>query len=626
MTAYELVAARLVEVTGYRPPNDSGAWRCPAHDDNNPSLSMTNGTKGVALHCFAGCSVKDILAALRLGMQDLFDTPSTNGSEPKSRISTTYDYRDEAGELVFQVVRLEPKSFRQRRPDRKGGWTWNLKGTRRVLYRLPELREAIAKGSTVYLTEGEKDADALVRAGQTATCNPGGAGKWRPEYTSVLAEAAHVVVVADKDDAGSRHASTVADALRGHVDRLDLVEAAVGKDAADHLAAGLSTDEFVAVAPASSGHEDGAGGEGAVRQLATRCAASVSPERPGWVWERWLVAGGLNMLPGRQGAGKSTFAAHLVACATTHRTFPDGHWAANAIGCGYLSHEEPDGRVTARLAAAGAALDRVQLLGLVEDVDDDGRRYSRPWQLPADCDVLAERIRADDLGLVVVDGLGYSIRGDSHNYAVVGSALAGLAAVAESTGCAILGLTHPPKGASDPVTAAIGSTAWTAIPRVVIVLGRHPDDETVRVVRVAKTNFQQPDHGWSFSISGDEKLEVGYVTELKTCDVAAGALVAEATSAEERDDASEAKRIVETILDDNLPMPAKDFEKEAAAAGLTERQVKAGRRKAGVVAERQKDETGKVIGWTVKLPDHQGTRQRTHQRDSPFPVPLVPLD
>ena len=60
--------------------------------------------------------------------------------QQRRRIVATYDYRDEAGELVFQVVRYEPKDFRQRRPDGQGGWTWQVKGVRQVPYRLFELR------------------------------------------------------------------------------------------------------------------------------------------------------------------------------------------------------------------------------------------------------------------------------------------------------------------------------------------------------------------------------------------------------------------------------------------------------------------------------------------------------
>jgi hypothetical protein len=86
-------------------------------------------------------------------------------SGPKHLVAT-YDYRDEAGNLLYQTVRYAPKDFRQRRPDGAGGWTWNLDGVQRVLYRRPELRQADPT-DWVFVCEGEKDADRLANAGLT---------------------------------------------------------------------------------------------------------------------------------------------------------------------------------------------------------------------------------------------------------------------------------------------------------------------------------------------------------------------------------------------------------------------------------------------------------------------------
>ena len=97
--------------------------------------------------------------------------------------------------------------------------------------------------------------------------------------------------------------------------------------------------------------------------------------------------------------------------------------------------------------------------------------------MPQDCGVLEAVLSEQNVKVVVVDGLGYSVAGDSHNYSNIGSALSALAGAAERSGCAVLGLTHPPKGGSDPVTAAIGNTAWTAVARIVWVLGVDPQDE-----------------------------------------------------------------------------------------------------------------------------------------------------
>jgi hypothetical protein len=112
-----------------------------------------------------------------------------------------YSYADESGMLLYQVIRLEPKDFRQRRPDGNGGWIWSLGGTRRVLYRLPRLRSAIERAETIYIVEGEKDADALGEFGLTATTNAGGANKWRLEYAETLRGADVVSAITIRPDA-----------------------------------------------------------------------------------------------------------------------------------------------------------------------------------------------------------------------------------------------------------------------------------------------------------------------------------------------------------------------------------------------------------------------------------------
>lgn len=128
-----------------------------------------------------------------------------------------YDYQDENGDLLFQVIRFEPKDFRRRRPDPSApeGWAWSIKGVRQVPYRLPEVIEAMAMDQVIFLVEGEKDADALWKLGAPATCNAGGAGKW-PEGLSEALKGADIVILPDNDDAGRNHAAVVGAALQGH--------------------------------------------------------------------------------------------------------------------------------------------------------------------------------------------------------------------------------------------------------------------------------------------------------------------------------------------------------------------------------------------------------------------------
>lgn len=216
--------------------------RCPAHDDKNPSLSITRGDDRVLIRCHSGCSTDRILDALGLTTPDLFDT-ALDKMRNQPAVVAEYDYVDEHGTVLFVVERRVPKTFRQRKPDGQGGWTWKLGDTRRVLYRLPQVLEAVSAGRTVYVAEGEKDVHALEKAGVVATCNAGGAGKWRDEYTESL-RAANVIVVADRDDTGRRHAADVATRLRTAGTTVTVVEPKEGKDASDHLAAGHSLDEL----------------------------------------------------------------------------------------------------------------------------------------------------------------------------------------------------------------------------------------------------------------------------------------------------------------------------------------------------------------------------------------------
>jgi 5S rRNA maturation endonuclease (ribonuclease M5) len=226
--------------------------RCPAHEDHTASLTIGPGEKHpVVFHCQAGCDPRDVLTALGLTWEDLSKPrdQSSNGSDdwtPAGPAVAVYDYRDENGELLFQVCRTANKDFRQRVPDpsAKGGWAWKLGDIRRVLYRLPLVLAAVAEGREVYLCEGEKDVHTLERHGLVATCNPGGAGKWRDEYSDMLKGAAVVTIVADRDDPGRAHARKVRDALLGLVGAVYIVEARAGKDATDHVAAGHSLAEL----------------------------------------------------------------------------------------------------------------------------------------------------------------------------------------------------------------------------------------------------------------------------------------------------------------------------------------------------------------------------------------------
>ena len=209
VTLQEVIAA--LERAGCHPRQNGDRWQaqCPAHEDLNPSLSITQGhTQDVLLKCFAGCEWKDVLG--KLGLYNPPPLKVHRGGKPKlGPIVAVYDYG------TYQVVRYEPKTFRQRRPDGQGGWHWNLKGITPRLYH----QDSLAGSETAIIAEGERDVDRLRALGpgwKMATCNSGGAGKWRAPHTDALQAAGvkRIIVYLDNDDPGQAHAQDVAGKCR----------------------------------------------------------------------------------------------------------------------------------------------------------------------------------------------------------------------------------------------------------------------------------------------------------------------------------------------------------------------------------------------------------------------------
>jgi DNA primase len=215
------------------------AWiaKCPAHDDKNPSLSIRDADGKVLLHCHAGCTQGDVIDALKAC--GVWQPERTENS----RIVAEYDYTDEQGNLLYQVVRYQPKDFKQRRPDGCGGWIWR-KGSRQVLYHLPEVLEA----PIVFVVEGERDVETLREYGFVATTNAGGAkAHWAPQFTEAL-RGREVILIPDNDAPGRKRVVNIARALLGKVARLIVLELEGGaKDVSEWFGRGHSELELIAM-------------------------------------------------------------------------------------------------------------------------------------------------------------------------------------------------------------------------------------------------------------------------------------------------------------------------------------------------------------------------------------------
>lgn len=239
---------------------DGGEWRaaCLLHGGTRPDSLSVDPETG-RWNCHADCQQGGDAYAFEMQLRGVKfpEAKRTVNAElgieddwrPEAGIVAVYDYQDAEGQLVYQVVRKEPKKFLQRRPDpaAPGGWNWRVRGLTRLLYHLPEV---LAFSDRVYLAEGEKDVDALRGLGVVATCNSGGAGKFTAAMATCLA-GRELVILRDQDPEGYKHAEQVATlcALEGCAIRV--VDLPGAKDAADWVAAGGTLERLEAIAAAA---------------------------------------------------------------------------------------------------------------------------------------------------------------------------------------------------------------------------------------------------------------------------------------------------------------------------------------------------------------------------------------
>ena len=204
-----------------------------------------------------GCTFTEALEKLaeHLKLAPGADRRSKKNGNGKPKIVKIYDYRDADGNLLFQTVRYEPKDFKQRQSKEGGGWTWNLKGVDRVLYRLPELLADDLEQWT-FATAGEKDTDRLRSEELSAMCGPmgEGPGKWKASYSDTLA-GRKVAILVDNDDTGHQHVAKVAKSLAEKaalVKVIELPRLPEGGDVSDWLDAGGTADELLAIVDATA--------------------------------------------------------------------------------------------------------------------------------------------------------------------------------------------------------------------------------------------------------------------------------------------------------------------------------------------------------------------------------------
>jgi hypothetical protein len=487
---------------------------CPAHRDRNPSLHVTTTKDGATLvHCFAGCTQDAVIDALR--NRGLWSEPQPRSSGPRAESRTgqvvaSYDYVSANGELVHQTLRLEPKSFRQRRPAQETGlWIWGLTAGEYmrvgpakdwlpfresrfsewpiererktfdaailVLYRLPDVLKAVGNGVTVYLCEGEKDADSLVTLGLVATTNAMGAGKWRAEYNEAL-RGADVVLLPHNDAPGRDHAERVAAELHSVTKRVRMLDIAkhwpecgAGQDISDWLAAGGTADKLKDLVEALPDWQpSGDHKPSAVPLTAAEFLSLELPPRK-MIISPWLPEKGTVMIYSPRGVGKTLLgltSAYAIAAGAGFLGFQ----IEEARKVFYIDGEMPAQTMQERLAAIIGAFSkepptnehfRILLSDLAEfGLPDLGSPEGQAW-IDA---------RIGDADVIIADNISTLVRSGKENEAEGWLPMQSWALQHRRQGRAVVLLHHAGKGG-----AQRGTSKREDVLDTVISL-RHPAD------------------------------------------------------------------------------------------------------------------------------------------------------
>jgi hypothetical protein len=399
-----------------------------------------------------------------------------------------HDYTDETDEFLFQVVKFEPKRFvqRVRDPAAPHGWSYSLKGVRRVVYKLPALLEALANEQRVFVVEGEKDVESCWARGIPATCNPGGAGKWREEYNNTFKDA-DVVIIADNDTPGRAHAEQVAAHLRKVAARVRVLDLAQHwpqcpdkGDVTDYFAAGHTVEqlnEIVEKLPDWTPQQP-------ATPLATIDAFPIDEAaislRP-WLIPGLLLRQHVTVLVAPSASGKSLLSVPIsIACALN---MPWANWRPRQR-CRVLIVNAEDDRdeMQRRLCAAAQRMDanHAELAGYIKLADNPSNvviaNYDTKTKTLVRTPLMAElidTIKAQAIDVLMVDPFAETFQGDENSNSELKWVAMLWREIARTSNIAVLLNHHTKKyatGMQGDMDAARGGGSLIGIARIVSTL------------------------------------------------------------------------------------------------------------------------------------------------------------
>lgn len=409
--------------------------RCSAHPDKAPSLSVSQGDDGkILFFCHRGCTAKDICASIGLTEADLF--PTKNELKPKVQPKRTaeYQYTDEHGKVLYRKVRLEPgphgqsKSFFCERYDANGKLVHDLDGCRKVLYRLPEVLQAIAEQKIIFLVEGEKDADNLAKHGLVATTALQSI-RWDKEFTAILRNA-DVVILHDQDRTGLKRRDMLCRELFGQVRRLRDIDLpgldfreSHGEDISDWLKKEGNTflkfQEIVEATPDylpkqsdNQAHDEP---QSTIRAISFHDFLDLELPRPAMILSPFLWSQGLVLLYAKRGVGKTHIALGIAYAVASGGDFLK--WSAQEPKkVLYIDGEMPAFSMQERLRKITTEDQKKPMPGFLNFITPDLQEKAMPNLSTEEGRAAIEEF-IQDSDVIIIDNLSSLFRSGSENEA-----------------------------------------------------------------------------------------------------------------------------------------------------------------------------------------------------------------
>lgn len=550
--------------------------KCPAHEDQHASLSVSEGDDGrILLKCHVGCTPQEIVSELGLTINDLFSDDRTAPAS-KPEIVARYNYTDIDGNLLNQKTRFSDKSFSWSHKE-NGKWTRGHKGNP-VLYNLPALKSS----GTVYVVEGEKDVETMKRNGLISVCGAHGAGsgKWLPQYTEAL-KGRNVIVIPDNDTQGKNFAIETCNALAGHaasVKMINLIDEWINLpekgDISDVFQMDKPNDVLIKLEalvtvtkewePANEENGIDTGEDSFFSCFKT--LDEFEEEEATWLVPGWIPEGQITLLASDGGVGKTTLWCDIVSAISSGKPCildPPGYTRKPEKVCFLTTEDSVRKKLKKKLRLSGANMKNIITPDFLNDKDGQLR------DMKFGSDKMKRFLSRYKFVLCVFDPVqGFvppEINMGSRN--AMRDCTAPLISLGEICGTTFLVVCHTNKrkGAYGRDRIADSADLWD-IARSVIMTG-FTEEQGIRYLSNEKNNYTELQETILYSFDENGLIQKEGTTWKRDREYMAETI--SATSAPKRDDCKE--YILHALDDAGGSMKTKDLEEQAKEAGYSYR-------------------------------------------------------